>query len=134
MAAASQNNLTLTLQQQDANGVNVINRTVGAISFSGAEGQTSIATLTTTGATALPFPVGLTNAYQIYIKNTSATGNVTINVTPTAATGSVIVAKLTPGSVCVPIWAASSGSSGAVTAVTGTADTTNCTLEYFIGG
>ncbi len=132
--SASQNNLSLVLQQQDSNGVNIINRQIGAVGYSGAVGQFTDAILLTTGATAITFPLGLTNALQVYFKNTSSTGNITINGTPLSATGSVIIAKLTPGSVSVPLWAAVSGSSGGYTALTGTADTTNCTLEYFIGG
>lgn len=134
MAAASQNNLSLVLNQQDSNGVSILNRQIGVVSYSGAEGQMNVATLTTTGATAINFPLGLTNALQLYFKNTSATGNITINLTPLSATGSVIVAKLTPGAVSVPLWASVSGSSGGYSAATGTADASGCTLEYFIGG
>lgn len=134
MATASQNNLSIVVQQQDINGVNIINRQIGAIGYSGAVGQFTDGVLLTTGATAISFPVGLTNALQVYFKNTSSTGNITLNGTPLSATGSVILAKLTPGSVTVPIWAASSGSSGGYSALTGTADLTNCTFEMFIGG
>lgn len=131
--AASQNNLSLVINQQDSNGVNILNRQIGAIGYAGAVGQFTDGLLTTTGATALAFPIGLTNAGQFYFKNTHASANITINLTPTSATGSVIVAKLTPGSaMCV--WQAASGSSGAFTAATGTSDTTNATCEFFIGG
>lgn len=133
-ATASQNLLSLTLQQMDINNVNILQpRAVGPVTYTGFAGQFQEAILTGTGATVLPFPVGLTNALQVYIKNTTATGNVTINLTPLAATGSVIVAKLLPGAVFA-YWAPSSGSSGGYSAATGTADTPNCTLEYFIGG
>ncbi len=134
MATASQNNLSLTLQQQDINGVNILNRQIGVVGYSGAVGQFSDAILTGTGATVLAFPVGLTNALQVYVKNTSATGNITINATPLSATGSVIIAKLAPGAMSVPLWTPVSGSSGGYSAMTGTADLPNCTLEYFLGG
>jgi len=39
MATASQNNLSLVLQQQDINGVNILNRQIGVISYSGSVGQ-----------------------------------------------------------------------------------------------
>lgn len=134
MATASQNNLSLVLQQQDASGVNILNRSIGPVTYSGSVGQFNDAILTGTGATTINFPVGLTNALQVYVKNTSATGNITINATPLSATGSVIIAKLGPGAVSVPLWTPVSGSSGGFSAMTATADTTNCTLEYFIGG
>lgn len=134
MATASQNNLSLVVQQQDVNGVNILNRSIGPVSYSGAVGQFTDGILLTTGATSIAFPVGLTNALQIYVKNTSATGNITINATPLSATGSVIIAKLGPGAISVPLWSPVSGSSGGYSAMTGTADTTNCTCEIFIGG
>ncbi len=131
--AASQNNLSLVINQQDSNGVNILNRQIGAIGYAGSEGQWTTGLLTTTGATALPFPLGLTNAGQFYFKNTHASANITINLTPLAATGSVIVQKLTPGS-CMAIWQAVSGASGGFSAATGTSDTTNASYESFIGG
>ena len=134
MATASQNNLSLTIQQQDINGVNILNRIVGVVGYSGAVGQFTDGILTGTGATAIPFPVGLTNALQFYIINTSATGNITINATPLSATGSVIVAKLAPGALSIPLWTPVSGSSGGYSAITGTADLPNCSFQCFIGG
>ena len=134
MATASQNNLSLVLQQQDINGVSILNRQIGVVSYSGAVGQFTDGILLTTGATALSFPVGLTNALQFYFKNTSATGNITINCTPLSATGSVITSKLGPGAVAIPLWSPVSGASGGFSAITGTADLTNCTFECFIGG
>lgn len=134
MATASQNNLSLMIQQQDISGVNIINRIVGVVGYSGAVGQFTDGILTGTGATNIPFPTGLTNALQVYIINTSATGNITINATPLSATGSVIVAKLAPGALSIPLWTPVSGSSGGYSAMTGTADLPNCTFQCFIGG
>lgn len=134
MATASQNNLSLVLQQQDVNGVNILNRQIGVIGYSGAVGQFTDGILLTTGATAITFPVGLTNVLQFYFKNTSSTGNITINATPLSATGSVIIAKLGPGAATIPLWSPISGSSGGYSAITGTADLTNCSFEMFLGG
>ena len=134
MATASQNNLSLVLQQQDINGVNVLNRIVPVVGYSGAIGQFTEGTLTGTGATAIPFPLGLTNALQVYFINTSATGNITLNATPLSATGSVIIAKLAPGALSIPLWTPLSGSSGGYSALTGTADLSGCTFQCFIGG
>ncbi len=134
MATASQNTLSLSILQQDVNGVNIINRIVGPVAYSGAVGQFTDGILTGTGATVIAFPGGLTNALQFAIMNTSATGNITINATPLSATGSVIVAKLGPGALSVPLWSPVSGSSGGYSAITGTADLSGCTFQCFIGG
>ena len=133
MAAASTNALSFLLNQQDSNGVSILNRSIGAISYAGTGGQFTEGILLTTGATVINFPVGITNALQVYFKNTHATANITLNWTPLAATGSVVAQKLTPGSA-LAMWQAASGSSGGITALTGTADVTNATFELYLGG
>lgn len=131
--SASQNNLSLVLNQQDASGINILNRQIGVIPFAGTVGAFYDGILTGTGATTITFPVGLTNCLQFYFKNTHASANITINWTPLAATGSVIAQKLVPGSALL-CWQTATGSSGGITAVTGTADAVNATFECFIGG
>ena len=37
--SASQNNLTLLVNQQDANGANIVNRSIGAIAYAGVAGE-----------------------------------------------------------------------------------------------
>ena len=130
--SASQNNLSLIVNQQDTSGVNIINRSYTA-TYSGTGAVLINGILTTTGATAISFPPNLTNAMQVLIKNTHATANIRIDWTPTLATGSIIAGRLTPGSV-LALWQAVSGSSGAITALTGTADVANATYELFLGG
>lgn len=129
--AASQNNLTLVVNQQDVNGVNILNRVIGAIAYSGAVGQFNDMNFPTTGATTITFPGGLTNALQLYFKNTHVSANITLNWTPLAATGSVVCTKLSPGSAVV-LWNSVSGNG--FSALTGTADTVGATAEFFIGG
>ena len=129
--SASQNNLTFVLNQQDSNGVNILNRTIGAVAYAGLVGQFRSGLLATTGATTIEVPT--TNIGQFFFKNTHATANITLRWTPTAATGSVIATTLTPGSV-LALWQAVSGSSGAITAMTGTSDVASGTYEIFLGG
>lgn len=128
--SASQNNLSLIVNQQDTNGVNILNRLYSS-TFAATVGQLINGILTTTGATAITLPT--TNVSHVLFKNTHATANITINWTPTSATGSVIAGKLRPGSV-LALWQAATGSSGEITAVTGTADVANATYELFLGG
>lgn len=132
--AASQNNLSLILNQQDSSGVNILNRLVGQIAYSGVVGQFTDGILTTTGATSQTLPT--TNVLQYLIRNTSTgtTGpNITVSWTPAAATGSVIAGKIGPGGV-LALWQTISGASGSISAVSLQADQANTTFEQFFGG
>jgi hypothetical protein len=129
--AASQNNLSLVINQQDTNGVNILNRLVGAIPYAGVAGEFNNSILTTTGATSITVPT--TNILQFYFRNTSTSANITVSWTPLAATGSVIASKIGP-SGAIAMWCASSGSSQGFSALSLTADVANATFEYFLGG
>ena len=126
--SASQNNLSLTINQQDTNGVNILNRLFGPVAASATVGEFINGILTTTGATALTLPT--TNIVQFFFKNTHATAQINLNITGATGTGLIRVA---PGAV-VAIWAPATGASGALTAITGTSDVANATYEVFLGG
>lgn len=128
---ASTNKLTLYLNEQDSSSVNILSRVLGAYSYGGTVGEFIDGILTTTGATAITLPT--TNVYQVVFINTHATAFITVNWTPTAATGSIIAGKIGPSGALV-LWNTTTGSSGAITALTGTADTANATYELFLGG
>lgn len=128
--SASQNNMSFIVNQQDANGVNIINRTFTG-PYAGLAGQFIDGLLTTTGATAISLPTA--NALQMFIQNNGSTGFITVSWTPLAATGSVIAGKIGPSgflgfSLC------SSGSSQGISALSLTADTLNTPFSCFIGG
>ena len=125
--AASQNNLSLIVNQQDANGVNIINRLFGAIAYPGLAGQSTDGILTTTGATVFTLPTA--NVAQFFFMNTHATANITLN--STGATGTCLE-KIPPGGIKA-IWN-TTNVSGAITAITGTADVANATYFMFLGG
>lgn len=125
--SASQNNLSLIVNQQDANGVNILNRLIGAIAYAGVVGQYTDGLLSGTGATVFTLPT--TNILQFMFLNTHATANITLNTT--GATGTALL-KVPPGGL-VAIWN-STGASGAQTAITGTADVANATFSMFLGG
>ena len=72
--SASQNNLTLTLNQQDSGGVNILNRTIGAIGYAGLVGQFTDGLLSGTGATTFTLPT--TNVLQFLFLNTEIVGHV----------------------------------------------------------
>ena len=126
--SASQNNLSLTINQQDTNGVNILNRLFGPIAASATVGEFINGILTTTGATTITVPT--TNVTQFFFKNTHATAQINLNLT--GATGTALI-RVAPGAV-VAIWTPATGASGALTAITGTADIVNATYEFFAGG
>ncbi len=125
--SASQNNLSLTLNQQDSGGVNILNRTIGAIGYAGIAGQFTDGLLSGTGATAFTLPTA--NVLQFLFLNTSTAANITLNTT--GATGTALI-KVPPNSLVV-IWN-STGASGAITAITGTSDVASGTYSMFLGG
>ncbi len=125
--SASQNNLSLTLNQQDSGGVNILNRTIGAIGYAGIAGQYTDGLLTGTGATTFTLPT--TNVLQFLFLNTSTAANITLNTT--GATGTALI-KVPPGGLVV-VWN-STGASGAITAITGTGDVASGTFSMFLGG
>lgn len=131
--SASQNNLSLVVNQQDANGVNIVNRLVGAIAYSGVDGQFTIGSLTDTSAHTQTFPSMITTALQYYIKNTSSGAQV-ITVTWTHTGGSsAVVQALPPGSV-LAFWCTASASPAGITALSLQSDVANATFEQYIGG
>lgn len=125
--SASQNNLSLILNQQDSSGVNILNRLFGAIAYAGVAGQFTDGLLVGTGATAFTVPTA--NVLQLFFLNTHATANITLNTT--GATGTALI-KVPPGGLVV-VWNPT-GASGAITAITGTPDVANATFQMFLGG
>src|SRR5579859_3593373 len=97
MATASQNNLSLVIQQQDINGTNILNRLVGAIAYAGIVGQFTDGQVGTVQTT-LVLPT--TNLLQFYFKNTSSAANITIVATPQGGASATIV-DVGPGDVFV---------------------------------
>lgn len=128
--AASTNSVSLTINEQDASGVNVILRQVGAVSYAGSVGQNWIGTLTSTGATSLTLPI--TNVLQWYFKNTHATALITLTATKQGGTGAIVAVK-GPGGIFLN-WDVVSGAVEGYTAISLTSDTVGATFETYIGG
>jgi hypothetical protein len=128
MAAVSINAITLLLNQQDANGVNVLNRTVGAVSYTGVAGEFEVRSSPDTSQHTLDLPT--TQVNQVYIKNTHATGILTIIGTVNGGSSQTL-AVLEPGSVFV-VWQAVTGKG--YTDLKYTADTTGTSFEMYLGG
>lgn len=129
--AASTNNMSLLLNQQDSSGVNIINRSIGAISFGGVAGEFDKRTLAAdTSIHALDLPVAI--VLQFYFKNTHATANILLTATVQGGS-SLVCARLPPGGVFV-YWAPATGSNVGYTAISYTSDTASATAEMFLGG
>lgn len=132
MAAASQNTVSILLQQQDSSGITILNRLIGAISHSGVAGQFTDGILTGTGSTSLTMPTA--KIYTAVIQNTASTGNITVTWTPEAATGAIIAGKIMPGGAMVYANPQTGAVSGALTAISLQADLANTTYQIFLGG
>jgi hypothetical protein len=129
--SASNNNLSLVVNQQDSSGVNIINRSVGAIAFAGVAGEFEKRTLAAdTSIHTFDIPVAI--VLNIYFKNTHATA--LILLTGTVQGGSTqTIARLPPGGVFV-YWAPVTGATVGYTELRYTSDTASATCEYFFGG
>ena len=130
MATPSQNNLTLNINRQDANGVNIENRTIGAVAYAGLAGEFDVRTAPDTSQHTLDLPT--TIVLQFYFKNTSPAANFTIVGTPQGGSG-VTLAVLPAGGVFV-YWAPATSASAGFTSLKYTSDTAGATLEMFLGG
>jgi len=128
--SASQNNLTLLVNQQDANGVNIVNRSIGAVAYAGIVGEFHDGILTDTSSHDLDLPT--TNVLQFYFKNTHATAVITLTGTIQGG-ASQSIAKIQPGGVFVN-WCASTSATAGFTALSVQSDTANATFEMFLGG
>ena len=128
--SASQNNLTMILNQQDASGANIILRTLGAFAYAGIVGNYFKGTLTTTGATAFTLPTA--NVLQTLVVNTHATAIMTLIATVQGGSTQT-VSKIQPGAAFAN-WSITSGATSGFTAISLTSDTTGATYEAFLGG
>ena len=131
--AASQNNLTLVINQQDTNGVSILNRTIGAISFAGTVGQFSNGILIT-GATTLSGTGSLptANIYQFLFQNNHASSIVTITATKQGGTGAIV--DLVGPSGVFAIWGQTSGSTEGYTSITLNPSVSGTPYHMFLGG
>ena len=127
--AASQNNLTLVINQQDTNGVSILNRTIGAVTFAGIVGQYTDGVLLT-GAQAFTLPTA--NIHQFVFQNTHSSAVVTLNGTKQGGTGAIL-GLVGPSGVFV-YWGQTSGSTEGYTALTGTSTVSGSTYHMFLGG
>jgi hypothetical protein len=128
--SASENNLTLVVNQQDSNGVNIVNRTIGAISYAGIVGEFHDGLLTGTGSVTLDLPTA--NVLQFFFHNTHATAVITLTGTVQGGSSQTI-AKIQPGG-CFANWCQSTSATAGYTALSVQSDTAGATFEMFLGG
>lgn len=128
--SASQNNLSVNVNQQDANGVDIVNRLIGVFAFAGAVGVAEQYLVPDTSSHALPQPA--TTSRQVLIENKHASAIVTLVGTPSGGS-SVTLAKLGPGDVFI-YWNLTTAAGTGYTALSVTSDTASTPLEVFIGG
>src|SRR4051812_6050199 len=94
MAAVSENNLIASINQQDVNGSNVVPARSFSFSYTGVAGELDIRAAPDTSQHTLDLPTP--TIYQFFIKNTHATGVITLVGTVTGGSTQTI-AKIPPG-------------------------------------
>ena len=128
--ASSVNNLTLLINRQDSSGVNVENRSIGAITFSGVAGEFDVRQAPAASIQTLDLPTPI--VLQFYFKNTHATANVTLTMTPQGG-AAVVTAVLPPGAAYL-YWAPVTSATAGYTTIKYTSDVSGSTFEMFLGG
>jgi len=130
--AASQNNLSLVINQQDSSGVNIINRQVGAIAYGGIAGEFDKRTLAAdTNSHALDLPVA--TVLQFFFKNTHTSANITLTGTKSGG-ASQTLCVVPPGGVFVYWSPLSTGTGVGFTALNYQSDVASASAEMFLGG
>jgi hypothetical protein len=130
--AQSTNEMTLLLHQEDANGVAILNRVIGAISYAGGIGQFQIGDLEDTSAHSQTFPSTVSTVNQFYFKNTSTTQFITVTWTHT--TGASCIPQAVPPGGILLFWNPVVTSPAGITALSLQADVASATFEMFLGG
>lgn len=126
---ASQNNLSLTLQQLDLSGVPILNRALPKFSYDGVTGVFTNGILLDTSAHSQTLPS--TQVLQFYFKNTHATAIITITWTPTTGSTATVI-RVGPGGT-LAFWSTTSTSTVGISALSLTSNTINATYEMFLG-
>lgn len=128
--SASENNLTLVVNQQDANGVNIVNRTIGSISYAGVAGEFHDGVLTDANLHTLDLPTA--NVLQFFFHNTHATSVITLTGTVQGG-ASQLLKKVQPGGIFCA-WDESTSATAGYTELKVQSDTAGATFEMFLGG
>ncbi len=129
-ASASNNNLTLLVQQTDTTGSPILNRRIGPVEYAGNVGVFTNGIYNDTSLHAQSLPT--TNVLQFYFKNTHATAVYTVTWT-TQGGASVVAQNVQPGGVLV-FWQPATSATAGITALSLTSDTSGGTYEMFLGG
>lgn len=128
--AASTNSFTAVVNQQDANNVNLVNKTLGAFVYAGIVGEERTGLLTGTGAVSLTLPTA--NVLQFLLQNLHATATIVITATKQGGTGAII-SNVGPGGFFCN-WSVTSGATNGYTAISLTSDTANAGYLSYLGG
>lgn len=127
----AQNNLTLNLQQLDANGVTQARRSIFSTDNTPSVGDyTGRGLLTSTSLTTLTLPA--TQIRQILFTNTHISAKITVTWTPTTGS-SAVIGVIGPGDV-IALWNQTTGTTYGISQMKLQSDTANATFELFLGG
>lgn len=126
------NRMLLTLQSIDPNGIPIVNRQIGPVSYVGTAGSCSVITIAN-AATPLSITLPITPTLQLYVRNvTNGFNLLTVQWTPQGGSNAT-VQTLGPGGV-VLIWQQTTSTAQGITSLTFTGSLANTAVEYCLGG
>lgn len=129
----AQNNLTYTLQQLDATGTILARRVQTISNTTITTGEWRVGNLPTNGATSISFTGLVTQPLQLILKNTAASGTLTVTWTPNGGASATVIV-LGPGDI-ISFWHTASGASFGISALSLQSSlSTGNSYEMFIGG
>lgn len=126
----SQNNLTVTIQQQDVDGVDIFKRVIGVIGYAGVAGEIDTRKAPDTSQHTLDLPT--TTVRQILFYNIDDAAIITLVGTPSGGAEATL-AKLGPGDIFI-YWAPSEASGSGFSSLKYTSDTSSAPFQMFLGG
>jgi hypothetical protein len=128
------NSLSATIiSTEDTTGNVPINRGLGNLSFDSIYGEFTAYQNLGNGDNTITLPNS--PAYQVYVKNNAASGNIVVKYTPQGG-AQQLSPSLGPGE-CFVIWQANNSGGGVLAGITAliiNASVANLPVEYFIGG
>lgn len=126
----AQNNLSLTLQQLDANGVTLTRRVETFSDTAPTVGEFRVGLLTDTNEATISLPTA--QIRQVLLKNTHTSGKITVKWTPNGG-AKVTILIVGPGDG-IAFWHQATGATYGLSLLTLTTDVSNTTYELFLGG
>lgn len=129
---AAQNNLSVSLQQLDANGVTLARRIENFSYLSPIVGEWRVGNLPDTSSHAISLVGLVPQPLQVMLKHTGQTGTITVVWTPNGGSSATVIV-LGPGDM-IAFWQTTTNAAYGISALALTASVSTTPFELFIGG